>query len=896
MDLTRFARAAALTVGLATGGFAIGGRAEVPPPAQTQPAVDFDKDIRPIFEQHCYECHGPKKSRGRLRLDSPAAGLKGGVSGPALIAGDADSSLLVRRVLGLDGEDRMPLDKDPLPEPQIALLRTWIAQGAAWPGDAGPAADPTSTQTAASAAPEHWAYVAPRRPTPPTVKASDWVRNPIDQFILARLEKEGLQPSHEASREALIRRLSLDLIGLPPMPADIDAFLADPAPDAYERVVDRLLASPHYGERWARPWLDLARYADSNGYEKDALRTMWKYRDWLIKALNDDMPFDRFTIEQLAGDMLPNATTDQLIASGFHRNTLLNQEGGIDVEEARWETLVDRVNTTSTVWLGSTIACAQCHNHKYDPFSQRDYYRLLAFFDNVEYSVFGKPGGDRWIHEPTIDLPTPEQEKRRATLAAELKTLEARMDDPDEKIDAAYPAWEQSMRETDAMWTAVPPDKARADAATLTAQEDGSVIASGKHPGVDRYQVEGPIKEGLVTGIRLEAIPDESLPQGGPGRDAYGNFVVTGFKVELITTDGKTAPVTFADAVADDWTNGKVTDLLKMTAASRNDDLPPGWAIDATRDPHRLRRQAVFVLSSPISIAADTRLRLTLAFNGANVGQALGRFRVSSTTNAAPLTAVSIPARVRDFLSVESKVREPDQEKAVRSQYRAQCAELAPVRDRIEAIKKELADLGIISALVMRERQSYERPSTPFRERGAFLAPGERVYARTPAALPPIGADEMPNRLGLARWLVSPTNPLTGRVTVNRAWEQFFGRGLVETSEDFGTQGAAPSHPELLDWLATELVRLRWSQKALHRLIVTSAAYRQDARATPALLAKDPNNRLIARGPRFRMEAEMVRDVTLAAAGLLSEKSAVPASSRLSQRASGTTRTAMRSG
>ena len=453
------------------------------------------------------------------------------------------------------------------------------------------------------------------------------MRNPIDQFILARLEKEGLQPSHESSREALIRRVSLDLIGLPPTPAEIDAFLADSAPDAYERLVDRLLASPHYGERWARPWLDLARYADSNGYEKDALRTMWKYRDWVITALNDDMPFDRFTIEQIAGDMLPNATTDQLIASGFHRNTLLNQEGGIDVEEARWETLVDRVNTTSTVWLGSTIACAQCHNHKYDPFSQRDYYRLLAFFDNVEYSVFGQQGGDHWIQEATIDLPTADQEKRRAALAAELKTLEARLTDPDDKIDAAYPAWEQAMRETDAVWTAIQPDKARADSATLTVQPDSSVMASGKHPGVDRYQVEGTIKEGQVTGIRLEAIPDQSLPQGGPGRDAYGNFVVTGFTVELVSTDGKATPVTFADAVADDWTNGKVTDLIKMTAASRNDDLPPGWTIDATRDSHRLRRQVVFVPASPIDVPAGTELRLTLRFNGANVGQALGRFR-----------------------------------------------------------------------------------------------------------------------------------------------------------------------------------------------------------------------------------------------------------------------------
>ena len=317
------------------------------------PAVDFVRDVRPILESRCYECHGPRKVKGRLRLDLKSSAIKGGLTGPAVIPGNADDSLLVRRVLGLDGEDRMPKDKDPLPDPQVALLRAWIAQGAAWPDDG-----PTTAAAAAAAAPEedlpqHWAYRRPVRPTPPAVTHKAWVRNPIDQFVAARLEKEGLEPSPEASKEALIRRVSLDLVGLPPTPAEIDAFVADTAPDAYERLVDRLLASPHYGERWARPWLDLARYADSNGYEKDDLRTMWKYRDWVIKALNDDLPFDQFTIEQIAGDMLPNPTADQLIASGFHRNTQLNQEGGIDVEEARWETLLDRVNTTGTVWLGS---------------------------------------------------------------------------------------------------------------------------------------------------------------------------------------------------------------------------------------------------------------------------------------------------------------------------------------------------------------------------------------------------------------------------------------------------------------------------------------------------------------------------------------------------------------
>jgi mono/diheme cytochrome c family protein len=498
--------------------------------------IDYTRDVRPILETHCYECHGTKKTRGRLRLDVKAAALKGGTTGPAVIPGNADDSLMIRRLLGLDGEDRMPKDKDPLPADQVALLRAWIAQGAPWPDD--PAGTSTAVTLASEDAPEHWAYRRPVRPIPPTVSHTSWPKNAIDQFILARLEKEGLAPSHEASKEALIRRLSLDLIGLPPTLAEIDAFVADTRPDAYERLVDRLLASPRYGERWARPWLDLARYADSNGYEKDSLRTMWQYRDWVIKALNDDMPFDEFTVEQLAGDMLPNATRDQIVASGFNRNTLLNQEGGIDVEEARWETLIDRVNTTGTVWLGTTIGCAQCHNHKYDPFSQRDYYRLLAFYDNVEYSVYGQPGGDHWIHEASLDITTADQEVERAKLVAELKDLNARLTNPSPDLDRAQAGWEKDMAATASEWTVLRPTAAHADRATLSLRDDGSVLASGVHAGVDRYVIDLPMSAGAITGVRLEALPDESLPKGGPGRDYYGNFVLTGFR--LTVDDGKT--------------------------------------------------------------------------------------------------------------------------------------------------------------------------------------------------------------------------------------------------------------------------------------------------------------------------------------------------------------------
>jgi hypothetical protein len=841
-------------------------------PDAPAPAVDFARDIQPIFESRCYECHGPKKARGSLRLDDPAEIREGGMSGPAVTAGDSEQSVLVRRLLGLDGEDRMPLDEDPLPEAEIALIRRWIDEGAALPG--------TSLRTAAEAPRKHWAYIAPRRPAPPAVHDRAWVRTPIDQFVLARLEAERLRPSPEADRAALLRRVSLDLIGLPPTPADIDAFLADSRADAYERVVDHLLASPHYGERWARPWLDLARYADSHGYEKDGLRTMWKYRDWVIEALNRDMPFDRFTIEQIAGDMLPDATDTERIATGFHRNTLLNQEGGIDVEEARWETLVDRVNTTATVWLGSTIACAQCHNHKYDPFSQRDYYRLLAFFDNVEYRVHGRPGGDHWIAEPELDLPTKEQAARLEQLKAELDDVKKRLAAPSAEVGAAQGAWERQLAAAEAGWQVLRPAAVKARRGTvLTPQEDGSVLASGPAPVDETYVVQAPVPAAGISAIRLEVLPDPSLPQGGPGRDYYGNFVLTAFRAEVgsgtsSSASGPTGTLAFAAAEADDWTSGQKPGMLlePYDDTGRTRDMPPGWAIDATRDDTRLRRQAVFTLSEPLPAAAGQPLTISLSFGSTVVSQAIGRFRLSVTTSEEPLQVLSVKPRAWPLLAKAEATRTPAERQALAGYYRAQAPALAPLRERAAALEQEIKDLGIVSALVMRERPSHERPSTPFRERGSFLAKGEPVYAGTPAVLPPMGDEEMPNRLGLARWLVSRENPLTARVTVNRAWEQFFGRGLVETSEDFGTQGAEPTHPELLDWLATELVRQKWSMKGLHRLIVTSATYRQSAAATPALAERDPYNRLLARGPRMRMEAEMLRDVALAASGLLSRR------------------------
>ncbi len=553
--------------------------------ATAQSAVDFARDIQPILQAKCYECHGPKKTKAKLRLDSQTGIVKGGESGAIIVAGKSEHSLIVRRVLGLDGDDRMPKDGDALPPAQVALLRAWIDQGASWPQTGAKTAAPAQP---AAEEPVHWAYRKPARPAVPDVKRTDWVRTPIDRFILARLEKEGLNPSADAPFETLIRRVSLDLIGLPPSPAEVDAVLADAARDgkdaAYARLVDRLLASPHYGERWARPWLDLARYADSQGYEKDLPRVMWKYRDWVIDALNHDMPFDRFTIEQIAGDMLQNPTTDQLIASGFHRNAMTNEEGGIDPEEARYEVLVDRVNTTATVWLGTTLGCAQCHNHKYDPFTQKDYYRMMAFFQNSYYDSRTFGDGTRYF-EATLDVPTPEQEARRKKIQEEIDRLDAtvKLDTP--AIATEQRAWEQEMRlEFSAGWQVLTPARLAAEGGVaLTAEPDGSVLASGSNPGETVYVVAGATAIPGVTAIRVEALPDPSLPKGGPGRDPYGNFVLNG--IEIIS--GSTR-VGIKSIRADEAVGGTSVDAFFPKALPRDASAPRGWRIDASREEKRL--------------------------------------------------------------------------------------------------------------------------------------------------------------------------------------------------------------------------------------------------------------------------------------------------------------------
>jgi cytochrome c553 len=809
--------------------------------------LDFARDVQPILRARCTRCHGAEQQRSQLRLDSRTGALRGGMSGAVVLPGDSRGSALFQRITGVL-QPSMPFEGSPLPAEEIARIQAWIDAGAPGAVDAEPPDQ------------RHWAYRKPVRPEPPEVANAAWIRNPIDRFVLARLEREGLTPAPEADRETLIRRVSLDLVGLPPTLAEVDAFLADTGPDAYEKVVARLLASPHYGERWARPWLDLARYADTNGYEKDRRRSAWMYRDWVIDALNQDLSFRDFTIQQIAGDMLPGATTAQKIATGFHRNTLLNQEGGIDVEEARWETLVDRVNTTAFTWLGSTVACAQCHNHKFDPVSQKDYYRMMAFFDNAEYRVqgLGEVVTDKWIVEPDLELAPPEVLKKRDALKAEAEALKKTIDTSDLGADLA--AWERALGSKPPHWTVLRPVRAEsAYAAALEKQKDGSLLVSGPKPERDTYTVTVRTPGAAITALRLEALPDPSLPASGPGRSSSGNFVLTRLGVRA---GSQTIPL--ARAVADFSEDGR------SVAQAIDESEDSGWSIDGQQG---RAHTAVFLPEKPIGAGGSmTTLTVTLEHTAGSPGSTLGRFRLSATSSANPWGGIQVPEEIRKVLDTAPTARTAEQAKALTDYYRPLAASLDAPRARLAAVRRELEAIQIPTAMVLRERAGSEPPSTLLRVRGSYMSPGERVYAATPAFLPPIPEGRPRNRLGLAYWLVDDENPLTARVAVNRSWEQLFGRGLVLTSEDFGTQGEPPTHPELLDWLATTFTSQGWSAKKLHRLMVTSATYRQSSRATPALLERDPYNRLLARGPRFRVEAETVRDIALAVSGLLSPK------------------------
>jgi hypothetical protein len=817
------------------------------PPAPAAPAeVGYVRDIRPILSNRCFKCHGPDFKKAGLDLQTQVGATKLLKSGhAAIVPGKPGESELLARVTATEAGLRMPPPGkgEALSPEQVAVLRKWIEQGANYE--------------------EHWSFVKPARPAPPAVKNAAWARNPIDRFVLARLEREGLSPSPEADKAVLLRRASLDLTGLPPTIEDVDAFLADKSPDAFEKAVDRLLASPHYGERQAMPWLDQARYADTNGYENDARRTIWPYRDWVIAAFNRDLPFDRFTIEQIAGDLLPGATLEQRIATGFHRNTMVNTEGGTDDEEFRVAAVVDRVNTTMEAWMAITMACVQCHNHKFDPFSQKDYYGLYAFFNNTE---------DRGrSNAPEIPVPTAEQQKRLERVRAEIAAVQKTLDSTTPEIAAAQAKWEQSLGSTGPLWTPLTPVEVKsANGATLQIRPDGSVHAGGALPNTDTYTVSLKTDLKGITGLRLDVMTDASLPGNGPGRS--GNFVLSEIRVSA-------APAAGGQAVAIGLQNATADfsqDSWSVTAAI--DSHPKtGWGIaPQTGKAHT----AVFETRQSAGFDGGTVLTVVMEQNY-SPHHSIGRFRLSATTAARPVRYSTLPPAVASALAEPAAKRSAAQKDEIAGHYRSISPELKSAREKLTALKKQEADTKPTTTLVMKE---LAKPRETFiHVRGNHQRKGEVVTFGVPAKLHPLAAGAPKNRLGLAMWLVDRDNPLTARVTVNRVWARYFGRGFVETSEDFGVQGDLPTHPELLDWLAVEFMEPTtplfagkpgpaWSFKTLHKLIVTSAAYRQSSKVGRELLERDPFNRLFARGPRLRLEAEMVRDNALAISGLLNRK------------------------
>ena len=1000
--------------------------------AASADAPDFTRDVRPLLSRNCFKCHGPDEGsrKSRLRLDVREEALQPAKSGAiALVPGKPEQSELVKRIFSADQDEVMPppSTKHQLTSTEKETLKRWIAAGAEYK--------------------QHWAFVAPvQKPLPKLSKLKARSANPIDAFVLARLEKEGLSPSPAADRYTLVRRVYLDLIGLPPTPEEADAFVNDRSANAYEKLVDGLLASPSYGERWARRWMDLARYADSNGYEKDRQRTIWPWRDWVIRALNADMPFDQFTIEQIAGDMLPNATIDQIIATGFHRNTMLNEEGGIDPLEFRFHAMTDRVATTGSTWLGLTVGCAQCHTHKYDPIPHREYFQMMAFLNNAD--------------EPDLDLPKPDSaDKQRANLEKAAKLLadlpnkfplesntwqtprlvsadaasgekakllddgsalfigqtpdkdsytiiietdltdiatlrlEALTDDalpskgpgrtkhgnfvlteitvtaapkgsPDQAtpvklvsaradveqaefpvanafdkksstgwaVDAAgkklnathtatftldkpagfaggtrfivkldhqhgaqhiigrprisfgvpasdgrpmevrrqelvekrFNAWLERERARSVRWTTLRPHEAKSNMPLLTVQPDDSVFASGDITKADTYDLKFRTDLRGITAVRLEAMPDERLPHHGPGMAYYegpkGDFFLGEFQ---LSAGGQR--LKFA-RVSDSYSkNNFGSNVGAKLATDGNPET--GWS---TAGREGERSEAVFVLAEPLAEAGELQLKMMF---GRHYACSLGRFKISVTTHAGGAEASGLPDDARRFLQIPDGQLTAAQRQALLEQFLLSAPELASARTEIDQLRKPLTHP---ITLVMRERPAENPRPTFIHKRGEFLQPAERVEAGVLSAVAPFPESLPRNRVGFARWLVSPNNPLTARVTVNRQWQAFFARGLVRTTEDFGFQGEVPSHPELLDWLAVDFIKQGWSLKKLHKLIVTSATYQQSSLATSQMLAKDSENRLLARGPSVRLEAEIIRDAALRASGLLSAKMGGP--------------------
>jgi hypothetical protein len=816
--------------------------------------VDYNRDIRPVLSDNCFYCHGPDQNhrKAKLRLDV----REDAIAAKAFIPGKPDQSELVKRIFTKDPDDLMPPPDShkKLTAAQKDLFKRWIAEGAEY-------------QT-------HWAYVAPKRPAVPAGK------NGVDVLVQARLKEVGLKPSPEADRRTLARRLYFDLLGLPPKPEEVDAFVNDKSPDAYAKLVERLLASPHYGERMAIGWLDVVRYADTIGYHSDTPRNVFPYRDYVIKAFNENKRFDQFTREQLAGDLFPNASQETRVASAFNRLILSTEEGGAQPKDYEQRYLTDRVRAVGTVWLAQTTGCAQCHDHKFDPVTQRDFYSLGAFFADIKEPIVGK-------REEGMMVPSEKETAELARLDGEITKLQSDFDAPHPELAAKFNEWQDATFvavQHDAKWKPLKPARAASvQKSKLAVQADGSVLASGKAPDKDTYTVTVTNALKAITGLRVEALPDDSLPAKGPGRGANGNFVLTEVVVKVQAKKSDAQPVKLAAARATiEQTAGAANPLKAWAAAFTIDgdakDAEFGWAIL----PHVGQAQhLVLEFAAPLTVEAGDSLTIELRQNSTKKEHLLGRFRLAVTTEADAARVAHPPAPPADIaaiLRVTTDKRTAAQKDKLFAHFKGLAPELAKLRGDLAAAKKAKTDyeakvpkcLVSVSSETKRTVRVLPRGNW-MDESGAVMQPA--LPAFLPVSLKRDAKPETPlTRADLAEWIVAKDNPLTARVFVNRLWKQFFGTGLSKVLDDMGAQGEPPVNPALLDWLASEFVASGWDVKHMVRVIVTSATYRQTSTASKDLQARDPFNREHARQSRWRIEAEMVRDNALSIAGLLNPK------------------------
>jgi mono/diheme cytochrome c family protein len=818
-------------------------QAEMPLPE----TIDFNRDVRAIFSDNCFACHGfdANKRKANLRLDTKDGLFTARKGRVPVVPGKPDQSELYKRITHPDPSERMPeksFNKS-LTDRQIAIVRKWIEQGAQWKG--------------------HWSYIKPVRTAVPDVQVTqrpEFVRGPIDKFVLAKLKEQNLAPSADADRVTLIRRVTVDLTGLPPTPEEVKAFVNDGSTDAYEKVVDRLLASPAYGERMAAYWLDLVRYADSIGYHSDNPMNVWPYRDYVISAFNSNKPFDQFTIEQIAGDLIPNSTTQQKVASAYNRLLQTTEEGGAQPKEYEAKYAADRVRNASSVWLAQTMGCCQCHDHKFDPITTKEFYGFAAFFADVQEASVGK-------REPGMPVPSPEQEAEQKKLNDAIASTRSVLNVPTPELAAAQLEWEKQVGTGEVKWTALDPDAFSVLGESKLKEEDGGVLKTVyKVSAKETYSISVKTDLKGITGLRLEALPDPELPAGGPGTAPNGNFVLTQLKISAAG-----APVKLQHASADFSQDGY------PVAAAIDNKARTGWAIlPQVGKAH----EAIFETAAPLDGGAGA-ITFTLEFQSQYPQHNIGKLRLSATTSPSP-SRLSLPANVKTVLATAPEKRTEEQKTELAAYYRTVAPLLQPVRDEIAALEKRKTEMlaGVPTCLVTTSGPPRTVRVLP---RGNWLdETGPVMEPTVPAAFGKldVSAGKRATRMDLAKWLVSRDNPLTARVMVNRFWKLFFGTGISKSLEDLGSQGELPVNADLLDWLAVEFMdpstgpgqAHAWDVKHMVRLIVTSGAYRQSSQPRPELKDVDPYNRLVARQSPLRLDAEMVRDNALAVSGLLAKK------------------------